>query len=56
MFQDNLQAKATRLKDEAECLAHGRRREALPHKAHQVKAASQIVDRWLSSPELTRGA
>ena len=52
LLQDHLQAKATQLSDEAESLPHGRRRDALLHRAHQMKTASQIVDRWLSSPGL----
>jgi hypothetical protein len=52
LFQDRLELKARQLNEEAETLPHGRRREALLHKAHQINTASQIVDKWLSSPGL----
>jgi hypothetical protein len=52
LFQDRLELKTALLNAEAESLPCGRKREALLHKARQINTASQIVDKWLSSPGL----
>jgi hypothetical protein len=51
-FQDRVEMEAVQLNEKAETLPHGYMREALLHKARQMIAASEIVDRWLSSPGL----
>ncbi len=49
---DRLELRATELHEAAETLPHGGEREALLHRARRMEAASNVIDRWLSSPEL----
>ena len=50
-LQERLVLEAKRLKDKANALPSGPRREAMLRKARQAETASQ-VDEWLSSPGL----
>jgi hypothetical protein len=52
LFQDRVEMEAVQLNEKAETLPHGYMRETLLRKARQMTAASDIVDRWLSSPRL----
>ena len=52
LFRDHLELKAMQLKEEAATLPSDRKCEALLRKARQMNTASQIVDKWLSSPGL----
>jgi hypothetical protein len=50
--QDHLELTAAKLHEIAYALPHGDKRELLLHKAVKMKAASLIIDRWMSSPGL----
>jgi hypothetical protein len=52
LFDDRVELEAVQLNEKAETFPHGHMREALLHKARQITAASEIIDRWLSSPRL----
>jgi hypothetical protein len=52
LFHDRVEMEAVQLNEKAETFPRGHMREALLHKARQMIAASEIVDRWLSSPGL----
>jgi hypothetical protein len=55
IVQDRLEQRAIELREAADALPHGDAREALLHRALKMDAASLILDRWVSPPEL-RGA
>ena len=50
--QDHLELRATQLHEAAETLPHGDARESMVHRANKIEAASQIIERWASSPGL----
>ena len=50
--QDRLEQRAAQLSDAAETLPQGDEREGLLRRATKMEAASLIIDRWMSSPDL----
>ena len=50
--QTCLELRASELHEAAEPLPRGEERDGLLQRARKMKAASQVIDRWLASPGL----
>ena len=52
MAQERVDLRVVELNEAAESLPQGNEREALLNKARRMEAASNVIDKWLSSPGL----
>ena len=52
LFQYRVELEANKLKEEAESLPQGGKRESLLDRARKMNMASDIVEQWASSPGL----
>lgn len=50
--QGCLELRASELHEAAKPLPSGDERDGLLHRARKMRAASQVIDRWLASPGL----
>jgi hypothetical protein len=49
---NRLELRASQLQDAADALPHGDERDALLNRVRRMEKASDVIDRWISSPEL----
>jgi hypothetical protein len=54
VVQNRLELRALQLQDAAETLPQGDERESLLNRARRMEKASDVIDRWISSPALRR--